>query len=81
MYALKDDFEGERDLGRNAIMRQSEICKEYDFSKGVRGKYAVAAKQGSNVVRLDDDVAEVFHSAKEVNDLLRSIAHLVKKQA
>jgi len=62
-------------------MNQSEMREEYDFSKGVRGKYAAAARQGTNVVRLDDDVAELFHNAKEVNDLLRSIAHLVKNRA
>jgi hypothetical protein len=62
-------------------MSQPDLKAEYDFSKGVRGKYAAAAANGSNVVRLDDDVAEVFHDAKQVNDLLRSIVQSVKKQA
>jgi hypothetical protein len=30
---------------------------EYDFSKGVRGKYAKAYARGSNIVVLDPDVA------------------------
>ncbi len=62
-------------------MKQAEMRKEYDFSKGVRGKYASQAAEGTNVIRLDADVAEVFHDAKQVNDLLRSIAHLVKAKS
>lgn len=53
---------------------------EYDFSNGVRGKYATLAKEGCNVVRLDDDVAKIFHDSKQVNDLLRSIIHSVENQ-
>jgi hypothetical protein len=35
-----------------------EIRAEYDFSGGVRGKYADRHARGTNVVRLDADVAE-----------------------
>ena len=56
-------------------MKQADMRNEYDFSKGVCGKYSARARQGSNVIRLDDDVAAVFHDSKQVNDLLRSIAH------
>ena len=62
-------------------MNQPEMSNEYDFSKGMRGKYAPTAAKGTNVVRLDEDVAEIFHDPKQINDLLRSIAHLVKMQA
>ena len=62
-------------------MNHSEMRDEYDFSKGERGKYAEAANAGSNVIRLDPDVAAVFHDSKQVNDFLRSIVNLVKKQA
>ena len=62
-------------------MNLPEMREEYDFSEGVRGKYAEAAKAGSNIIRLDPDVAAVFQDPKQVNDLLRSIAHIVKKQA
>lgn len=61
-------------------MKQPEMRDEYDFSKGVRGKYAAKAREGSNVVRLDADVAAIFHDSKQVNDLLRSIAHLVQQK-
>jgi hypothetical protein len=44
---------------------------EYDFSAGVRGKYAARFAQGSKVVVLASDVAEVFRTAREVNAALR----------
>lgn len=40
---------------------------EYDFSQGVRGKYARRYAQGANVVVLAPDVARVFPSAEAVN--------------
>jgi hypothetical protein len=54
---------------------------EYDFSSGVRGKYATRYAAGSNVVVLDPDVAKVFPDSKSVNDALRAIADIAKKQA
>lgn len=40
--------------------RETEMLEEYDFSGGVRGKYAARFAHGSSVVVLDPDVAEVF---------------------
>ena len=54
---------------------------EYDFSKGVRGKYAKRYAKGTNVVVLDPDVAKVFPSAEAVNDALRTLAEIAKKKA
>ena len=54
-----------------------EMRKEYDFSQGVRGKYAKAYHQGSNVVVLAPDVAERFPNAESVNQALRSLANLM----
>lgn len=51
--------------------------EEYDFSQGVRGKYAKAYHQGSNVIVLDPDVAERFPNAESVNQALRSLANLM----
>lgn len=53
-----------------------EMRPEYDFSKGVRGKYARRYAQGTNVVVLDPDVAAVFHDAASVNQALRKVAGL-----
>ena len=51
-----------------------EPAQEYDFSKGVRGKYASQFAKGSNVVVLDPDVARRFKTSAEVNDALRRLA-------
>ena len=53
---------------------------EYDFSRGVRGKYARRYAQGTNIVVLDADVARVFPTAQAVNDSLRALAGIIEKQ-
>ena len=54
---------------------------EYDFSKAVRGVTAARYGQGSNVVLLDPDVAEIFPDARAVNEALRTFARLTKPAA
>ena len=49
-----------------------QMRDEYDFSKGVRGKYAQRFAKGSNVVVLDPDVASRFKTSAAVNDALRA---------
>ena len=46
----------------------------YDFSKGVRGKYAARYRKGSNVVVLAPDVAATFKTSAAVNKALRQVA-------
>ncbi|NDJ12653.1 MAG: hypothetical protein EBY17_15885 [Acidobacteriia bacterium] len=53
--------------------KTTEMRPEYDFSGGVRGKYAAAYQSGTNVVLLDPDLAEVFPDSKSVNDALRTV--------
>jgi hypothetical protein len=53
--------------------RRESIQNEYDFSKGVRGKYARRYAQGTNVVVLEPDVARVFSNSEAVNASLRKI--------
>ena len=55
-------------------VRAPEMKAEYDFSQGVRGKYAARFAEGSNVIVLDPDVAEVFSDARAVNEALRLLA-------
>jgi hypothetical protein len=50
-----------------------EIRPEYDFSGGVRGKYAKRYAEGTNVVVLEPDVAAEFPTAKAVNKALRAL--------
>lgn len=45
----------------------------YDFSGGVRGKYAKRFAQGTNIVRLEPDIAEAFPTARAVNAALRKV--------
>ena len=47
--------------------------KEYDFSKGVRGKYAERFEKGTNLVLLEPEVAKYFPMAKAVNRALKSL--------
>jgi urate oxidase len=53
---------------------KSEMRTDYDFSAGVRGKYAKSYAKGSNVVVLDPDVAKIFANSKSVNRSLRNLA-------
>lgn len=46
---------------------------EYDFSHGVRGKYAKRFSEGTNLVLLEPDVAAEFRSAAAVNKALRQV--------
>lgn len=57
---------------------EKDMLNEYDFSKGVRGKYAERYRQGTNIVRLDDDVAAMFPSSEKVNDALRVLGKLIR---
>jgi hypothetical protein len=59
----------------------AEMRAEYDFSRGVRGKYARRYGQGTNVVVLEADVAKVFPNAKVVNDALRALAGIIRRQS
>ncbi len=58
----------------NKESESDDMREEYDFSQGVRGKYAKAYHQGSNVVVLAPDVAERFPNTEAVNQALRSLA-------
>jgi hypothetical protein len=50
-----------------------DMRPEYDFSGGVRGKYAAQYAAGTNVVRLEPDVAAVFPDSESVNAALRMV--------
>ena len=60
--------------------RDPDMLDEYDFSAGVRGKYAGRYAKGSNVVVLDPDVAQVFPDAVSVNQALRALADIIRQQ-
>jgi hypothetical protein len=57
-----------------------DMLDEYDFSGGVRGKYARRYPDGTNLVRLDDDVAAMFPTSEEVNAVLRTFGELIQRR-
>lgn len=60
---------------------KDEMRPEYDIRGGVRGKYYERYQQGTNVVVLDPDVAAVFQNSQSVNQALRLLMDLAKRQA
>ena len=59
---------------------QDTMRPEYDFTAGVKGKHHRAYRQGTNVVLLDPDVADMFKDAAAVNSALRALAHVGGKR-
>jgi len=57
-----------------------DMLEEYDFSGGVRGKYAERYAQGANLVVIDPDVAEYFPDHDSVNESLRGLVAIIKKR-
>lgn len=55
-----------------------EILPEYSLKGGVRGKYAARYAAGTNLVRLDADVAAIFPDSESVNRALRAIAGIIQ---
>jgi hypothetical protein len=51
---------------------------EYDFSKGVRGKYAGRTRGAGNMVLIEPDLCDLFPDARSVNRVLRGVAAIVK---
>jgi hypothetical protein len=67
-------------MKKTAKRNDSNMHAEYDFSQGVRGKYAQRYAQGANVVVLEPDVARVFPNAEAVNSSLRALAQIIRRQ-
>lgn len=59
--------------------KDTELRPHYDFSGGVRGKYAERYARGANVVVLAPDVAEIFPDSVAVNEALRTFVRLSGK--
>jgi hypothetical protein len=53
-------------------LSNDEILPEYDFSKGVRNKYAARYAEGTNLVLLEPDLAEHFPDSESVSRALRA---------
>ena len=63
---------------------KDELRPEYDFSRmsgGVQGKYAKAYRGGTNLARLDPDVAAAYTTDASVNEALRAILRVAPRTA
>ena len=57
-----------------AVADEMRAEYNFDYAKGVRGKYYKKIREeGTNVVLLDADVQEAFPNSRAVNDALRSV--------
>jgi hypothetical protein len=52
---------------------------EYDFSGGIRGKYADRYRVGTNVVLIEPELARAFPDSKSVNDALRALVSIAAR--
>jgi len=71
------------EIMKKAEKTTDDLRLEYDFSKmkgGVRGKYLQRYRAGTNIVKLEPDVAEVFTDDASINEALRSLIELAKNQ-
>ncbi|HPG41850.1 MAG TPA: hypothetical protein PLP19_21535 [bacterium] len=59
--------------------KHEDMLTEYDFSQGIRGKYARQYEEGANIVKIDPDLLDYFPDQKSVNEALRSLVAIIKK--
>ncbi|MBW1786732.1 MAG: hypothetical protein JRK53_08980 [Deltaproteobacteria bacterium] len=64
----------------NIMNNDPNMLEEYDFTNGIRGKYANKYSEGTNLVLIDPDVTEFFPDHDSVNDALRSLIRIIKKR-
>ena len=60
---------------------KDDLRSEYDFftmKGGVRGKYAKAFREGTNVVLLQPEIAEAFPTEDAVNEALRGVLNTMR---
>ncbi len=62
------------------MQKDPDMLEEYDFSKGVRGKYSQKYAEGTNVVVIEPDVAKYFPDHDTVNNALRSLVEIIEQQ-
>ena len=61
--------------------QDDELRPEYDFSSlkgGVRGKYYRRFQAGTNIVRLEPELAKAFPTDDAVNEALRTVVRATR---
>ena len=66
---------------QTSALDNGDMADEYNFSQGIRGKYAERYAAGNNVVVFAPDVAEVFPDSQSVNEALRALISIARRQA
>jgi len=70
------------DMKKGKRSKGKELRREYkrsDFPRGfVRGKYASRVRAGSNIVRLDPEIASAFPTSEAVNEALSTVLKAAK---
>jgi hypothetical protein len=64
-------------MGENEEMRKE--YKREDLGKGIRCKYFLAYKKGTNLVLLSPDVAAAFPDDASVNEALRGLLKIARQ--
>ncbi len=77
---MKKATSKKRSATKASVVADDEILPEYDFSSGQRNPYAARFQAGVTVVQLDPDVATSFPDAFAVNDALRALARIARRQ-
>ena len=62
------------------MQKDQAMLEEYDFSAGIQGKYSKKYREGTNVIVIEPDVAKFFPDHDSVNQALRSLSEIIKKQ-
>ncbi len=69
---MKRASKGAKSKKAATASEKDDFLSEYDFSAGVRGKYAERFAAGTNFVVLDPDLAAEFPDSKSVAKALRA---------
>ena len=66
--------------GRNRKDERDTMRPEYDFSAAVRGVTAARYSAGANIAVIDPRVLDVFPDGATVNEALRALAPVLRRQ-
>ena len=68
-------------ISRKKKKNNTDMQPEYDFTGGVRGKYAQRYSEGTNVILLDPDLQDLFPDSESVNRVLHAIADSIRQKS
>lgn len=65
---------------RSSPSERDTMRRKYDFSGAKRGVTAARYAEGANVVVIDPEILDVFPDSRAVNEALRALASVIRKQ-